>query len=125
MHNVTLHKNFTEDEFRCRCGCGLGYKDMQESTLLKLFEARDEAGVPFIITSAIRCENHNRNVGGAPNSAHLRGYAIDVRYRNGSEGKRVLDALAKRFPRMGINMERVFFHADDDPSLPTPALFSY
>ena len=52
---------------------------MDKNFLQKLDRARDVAGVPFIITSAYRCEQHNKNVGGKPNSAHLRGYAVDIK----------------------------------------------
>lgn len=46
---------FTEYEFFCPCGCGLGYDDMDEDFIFDLKRARARAGVPFILTSTIRC----------------------------------------------------------------------
>ena len=79
----------------------------------------------MIITSAIRCELHNSMEGGAQNSAHLRGYAIDSKWRNRMEAKLMADKVFANFPRAGINFKKGFIHMDCDPSLPTPMLFPY
>ena len=34
----------------------------------------------YTITSTIRNESHNKTVGGVPNSAHLNGKAVDIKY---------------------------------------------
>lgn len=99
---------------------------MQPSTLSKLSKARQLAGVPFVITSAFRCETHNRNVGGKPNSAHLRGYAVDIKIQNSSVAMKMLKAfLAAGFNRVGYNSRTKFFHIDDDPTLPQGVFFDY
>lgn len=125
LHDIPMHRNFKLEDFRCRCGCGLGYYQMQPEAIRLLFKTRDEGGVPMIVTSAIRCEAHNLRVGGGVNSAHLRGYAIDAQWRNRSEAKVMLTAITANFPRVGINFQKEFFHMDCDPSLPTPMLFPY
>lgn len=115
---------FKASEFECRCGCGLGLKDMPQSTIDKLVKARAIAKVPFIIDSAIRCATHNANERGARNSAHLRGYALDVRARDSRTRYKILTALlAAGFTRLGYNKK--FIHADDDPSLDQEVIFDY
>lgn len=46
-------------------------------TLAAIVEARHAFDAPFSITSFYRTEEHNRNVGGVPNSRHLYGCAVD------------------------------------------------
>lgn len=120
------HDKFSDSEFLCKCGkCGRGIEWMRAETLSKLYRARDAAGIPFKITSAYRCEAHNAAVGGKPNSAHLRGRAVDIDYTTMQEGYTILKALLDAgFPRVGINYAKTFIHVDDDPTLP-PGLFSY
>lgn len=39
-------------------------------------------GAPIFVTSAYRSEEHNKEVGGVPNSQHLFGRAVDIRMPN-------------------------------------------
>lgn len=66
---------FDENDFKCKCGCGL---DVQPDVKLRLDELRARIGFPIFVNSGARCEAYNRKVGGAANSAHLRGNAVDV-----------------------------------------------
>lgn len=118
---------FKPEEFSCKCGkCGIGFNQMNPSTLTMLNQARVIAGVPFIITSAYRCEEHNRNVGGTSNSAHLRGYAVDIKIRSSSDAMKILKALISvGFNRIGYNSSTKFFHVDNDPTLPPEVFFDY
>lgn len=54
---------FKPSEFACP-HCGEGADKMDTSLLQHLDAARHIAGVPFVITSAYRCDDHNRDVGG-------------------------------------------------------------
>lgn len=122
---MTLSKYFKPEEFRCKCGkCGLGYEDMQPSTLEKLVKARSLAKIPFVITSAMRCPDRNKAEGGKDTSAHLRGFAIDIVAPTNRVRLKVLSALhAAGFRRIGIG--KTFIHADDDPSLPADVCWLY
>lgn len=51
-------------------------------SLDKLQALRSALGTPLLITSAYRSPAHNRAVGGAPNSYHMKGMAFDVRQDN-------------------------------------------
>ena len=69
-------KYFTPGEFDCKCGCGC---DTQvDPRLLRLADTvREHFDAPCIVSSGIRCEKHNKAVGGAANSRHLQGKAMD------------------------------------------------
>lgn len=117
---------FKPQEFTCKCGCGLGYRDMQPSVIRKLLDARALAGVPFKINSAIRCEAHNARVGGKPNSAHLRGYAVDVAAPTSAIAFKILESLFEvGVTRIGYSSKGKFIHFDTDPSLPQEVFFDY
>jgi len=117
---------FKAQDFRCQCGCGLGYSSMQPSTIRKLLDARSLAGVPFKINSAIRCPAHNAEVRGRPNSAHLRGYAIDVAAPTSAIAFKILESLFEvGVQRIGYNSKHKFIHFDTDPSLPQEVFFDY
>ncbi len=79
-------KYFDDSDFKCPC-CGL---NLQQDEIKQIAdEIRDHFGRPTIITSGTRCEKHNKEVGGASNSRHLIGKAIDV-YVTGINGQDLL-----------------------------------
>ena len=79
------------------CKDGTEYPQEWLSRALELaaaFEAvRAEFGHPLIVLSGYRTEAHNRRVGGARNSQHVQGRAVDIRPATG--GIRYLRVLAK------------------------------
>lgn len=87
---------FVKAEFKCKCGgkhCN-GYPVEPEYDLIEIAVAiRKHYGVPVIITSGIRCEKHNANVGGVWNSRHLKGKAMDL-YVTGHKADEVLAFVA-------------------------------
>lgn len=60
--------------------------------LQMLDEAREQAGIPFIVNSGYRTPAHNAAVGGVPNSAHLHGWAADISARTPAQKTRILQA---------------------------------
>lgn len=67
-------RNFKWSEFECKCGCGT--KNVSGRAVEALQKLRDMLGTPLVVTSAARCEAHNKAVGGAPKSSHLSGSGI-------------------------------------------------
>jgi len=88
----------------------------------KLDLAREAAGVPFIITCGLRDADHNAEIGGAPNSAHLRGLAVDLLVVDSHTRYAVVWGLyVAGFLRIEVSNRHI--HADADNSLPHPVLF--
>lgn len=111
----TMLRNFKLSEFDSHDIPGSG-SNMQPSTLALVDNARDYAGVPFVINSGYRSPVHNAAVGSKPTSSHIRGYAVDVAV-NPMNRDRVLAGLIKAgFKRVGI--AKTFIHVDNDPGKP-------
>lgn len=73
-------KHFKQNEFNCKCGCGLNNMDLKVVKIAD--EIREHFGQPCIVNSGTRCTNHNKKVGGVSNSRHLKGKAIDIYVKN-------------------------------------------
>jgi hypothetical protein len=75
-----LTENFKIGEFACKCSrCTEVLVD--EALVEWLQKLRDYFGVPVNVNSGYRCELHNKAVGGAATSHHLRGMAADIRVK--------------------------------------------
>ena len=72
---------FKFEEFRCRCCSGLPPLAKENIKALVdnvLDPARQRYGGPVLVNSGYRCPKHNAEVGGVPNSQHMRGEAADI-----------------------------------------------
>ncbi len=119
-------EHFSDSEFFCPCGCGLSIKDIDPIALEDLQAARKFAAVPFIITSSIRCPEHNRSrdVGGSKTSSHLIGCAFDIHCVTSRDRMRMIKAfLTTRLTRIGIGNN--FIHVDCDPGKPGGLMWTY
>ena len=115
-------QHFRPAEFECKCGCGLGFAQMQPELLERLEMARMLSNVPYSLLSAKRCDSHNKAVGGLQDSAHLTGWAIDIEARSATTRMRIVYGLVKA----GINRIGVyptFVHADADPTKPSNVMW--
>lgn len=104
-------KNFVRPEFACNCGCGFDTVDAE--TLFIVQDVRDKFGRPVRVTSGCRCPEWNRRVGGAKNSKHLLGMAIDF-IVPGVSPKVVADYIRKKYPKASVKeyMKKGFVHVD-------------
>ena len=115
---------FSEKEQSCNC-CNQG--KLNGDTLIRLNFARLDAGVPFVVNCACRCEKHNRDVGGVENSAHKikpdnTANAVDIKCESSSLRFILVRSLLRAgFKRIGVYS--TFIHADDDPSLPEEVMW--
>ena len=97
---------------------------MDKTFLLRLDEARERAGIPFVINSAYRTPEHYAKIGGKPNSSHLKGLAVDISVTNSRQRFIVLNALLEvGFTRIGI--ADTFLHVDLDNGKSKEVIWTY
>lgn len=117
--------HFTSKEFECKCGCGLDKVD--PSFLWKLNQARDYAGVAFIVNSGCRCEAHNKAEGGSERSDHLGLPACegaDIKAENSDIRFRIISAaLSAGFRRIGV--AKSFIHLGNRDNNPQNVIWVY
>jgi uncharacterized protein YcbK (DUF882 family) len=112
--NKRLSANFTEAEFRCR-GTGRLPEGGMNPRLIEVLQAiRDHFGAPVTINSGFRSPEHNRAIGGSPNSQHLLGNAADFVVR-GVHPHAVFDFLNPTH-QGGLGRYNTFTHIDVRPT---------
>lgn len=73
---------FDREEFRCNCGgkyCDGFPAEPRRALVQAADRVRAHFGKAAIISSGVRCQTHNANVGGVANSRHTMGKAMDFR----------------------------------------------
>lgn len=89
--------------------------DMDEAFLLKLDDARSICSVPFVINSAYRTPEYEREHDRPGTSSHCKGLAVDLRCTSaGNRLKMLLALMAVGFRRIGLYS--TFIHVDMDVS---------
>jgi zinc D-Ala-D-Ala carboxypeptidase len=120
---------FSEEELKCK---GTGECDMDERFMSRLVKLRKDFNQPMIISSGYRHESYNQVIGGAKNSPHLYGKAVDVLV-SGKVAYRLMNLAMKHgFTGIGIsqrgNHDKRFLHIDtmeDSNVHPRPWVWSY
>lgn len=127
---------FTPEEFTCRCGCGRGPEEMDETFMNSLYSLRVMAQIVFPVGSGFRCPTYNRQVSTTGGEGpHTTGHAVDLELF-GEGVYRVLElALDKSmfsFTGIGLNQRgahgKRFIHLDDLPNAearPRPWIWTY
>jgi hypothetical protein len=64
-----LTENLSRKEFACKCGCG--YDRINLGIVHRVQLVRDIVRIGIKINSACRCQKHNTDEGGKPESLHL------------------------------------------------------
>ena len=117
-----MAKYFSEDEFRCKgdeCGChnSLPEDGIHPLLFILLDVVREKVGQPVSILSGYRCETHNANVGGAPNSYRCQGVAADL-YTTNIDVEAFAQLVEQSLVELGIEggvgryPSQSFVHAD-------------
>lgn len=116
-------RHFSEKEFQALTPkCSL--QDMKQELMDMLDRARDIAGIPFVLNCAYRSKAWDLAKKRSGNSAHTRGYAVDIRCDSSATRMKIVGACIQAgFRRLGIG--ETFVHVDCDPSLPQDVIFPY
>lgn len=91
-------KHFKMSEFECRCGCEMPAdvkQNLEALVEVVLDPARERLGKAIRVTSGYRCEKHNKAVGGAANSQHVKGQAADICAGSPAENLAIAKAIVK------------------------------
>ena len=121
MRRKQLTPNFDEDEFTCKCGCGLNGINRELVNLLQ--KLREDFNSPMVITSGLRCEDWNTQTKGSANSSHLWGMAVDVSVTDAIIRYKFVKKAQKYFKRIGI--AKTFVHVDIDHMKTNPVILTY
>jgi len=117
-----LIKNFTKDDFKCPC-CG---KVKMDFDIVHIVDKLKDECPTIKINSGYRCKNHNEKVGGTPNSAHLKGLAVDIGYSSNYERAIILIHLIRNVVRpIRIGIGKNFIHFDLSSKFPNPRVWLY
>jgi len=124
MGNLT--RNFDREEFEEQ-GCDIRI----DPFIPRLCQAiRTAWGAPVYITSGVRSIEHNSNVGGAPNSSHLRGLAVDISDNNKGEMLSSKFRYVAMMTLVNMNIGRIgladtFIHFDIDKEKGQDVIWMY
>jgi len=97
--------------------------NMSKEFLFVLDEAREFAGIPFIINSAYRSPDHPLSIKN-PNSSHIKGLAVDIKATDSVTRFKIVKALIEvGFTRIGI--ADTFIHVDLDLDKTQNVIWTY
>ena len=97
--------------------------NMDVDFLAKLDEAREFAGIPFVINSAYRSPTHPESIKN-PTSSHIKGLAVDIKAKDSTTRFKVIEALVSvGFTRLGI--ADTFIHVDWDFDKTQQVIWTY
>jgi len=88
---------YYDHDFNCQCGCGRGQFDARLFLFLLELDRLDVEVKK--ISSAFRCDKHNIAEGGAVNSKHLYGLAVDIHVLKDTE---TLDKIVSAMDKFGL-----------------------
>lgn len=123
---MTDFNYFSDNELRCRCGCG--ELKFNPETRLRLNKLRHVLGFPLAVTSGYRCPAYNNKIGAT--QTHATGQAVDIAVSRKQAYDLISLAAEYGFTGIGINQKGQgrFVHLDDLPQTderPRPHVWSY
>ena len=125
----TKWPNFTENEFKCKCGVCGGEIEMQEHFLDKLQKVREIVGIPMHITSGYRCAAHPSEVKKpAGPGAHHEGVAADIACNSSMAYLLMRAAFQVGLSGVGVSQRAAkprYVHLDASGSALRPNVWSY
>lgn len=111
--NLKLSENFCVKEFACKDGSDTIKIDLDLIPLIQRFRNYVETGVYF--NSAYRTPSYNKKVGGATNSYHVKGQALDIPFLNSYKYLTSREKMCAFFNTLGVKgiiIYPSFIHVD-------------
>ena len=107
---IQLSKNFKSNEFDCKGKGCCAVTKIDRDLIILLQQIRNHFNAPVIINSGYRCKAHNKAVGGAAVSQHLKGKAADIVVKGVAANKvaRYCDEIGVK----GLGYYLTFTHVD-------------
>lgn len=108
-----LSENFCVKEFACKDGSDTLKIDLDLIPLVQRFRNYVETGVYF--NSAYRTPSYNKKVGGATNSYHVKGQALDIPFLNSYKYLTSREKMCAFFNTLGVKgiiIYPTFIHVD-------------
>lgn len=121
---------FSQEEMRCKCGCGGLPKD---AFMKRLVTIREEADFPFIITSGFRCPLYNEEVAtSGSHGPHTKGVAADIKVHGNDALRLVYLAVKHGMTGIGVSQKGTlgsrYIHLDcldNNGTVQRPWIWSY
>jgi len=120
---------FSVDELKCK---GTDECNMDEGFMERLVTLRHKFNEPMVVSSGYRDSSYNQVIGGARNSPHLHGKAVDILVSGKAAHKLIGLAVQHGFTGIGVSQrgphERRFIHIDtmeNSDVHPRPWVWSY
>lgn len=118
IYNIMISKYFKLSEFHSKDGADFPKEVLQnlQKLAVNLDVIREEIGLPIHVNSGYRSTQHNKKIGGAKNSYHVKGMASDLSVRAISPGelKEIIVGLmdSKKITAGGVKAYDTFVHYD-------------
>ena len=97
------------------CAC-CGEYQATDQLLDAIHDLEYDLGHQITVTSLYRCEKHNAEVGGSPNSFHLKGMAVDILCAKPDQPELIQKLKNAGFGGIGVGFG--FVHGDVGPVRP-------
>jgi len=116
---------FSDDELRCKCGCGEMKFDEDFRGILDSIRA--DCGFALPVSSGYRCPAHPIEAAKPAAGSHTTGRAVDIAVSRHLAHTLLRVALEHQVPRIGVSQkgDDRFIHLDWDLSRPWPTIWSY
>ena len=105
---------------------GSGKEYMDVNLLMILDNMRHRSGIPYKINSGYRSSEYNKKIGGAENSAHIKGKAVDISATTSSQKYLIIEAAIQLgIQRIGVGDNFIHIDIQEKPEKPTKVIWTY
>ena len=108
-----ISENLWAVEMDCKCSFDdCTFTIVDKKLAFKWARFRANFSSPITVTSGFRCQRHNANVGGHPNSRHKKGQALDLLIPKGHTIESFAAIARSYFEKVILYPEQGFIHVN-------------